>query len=376
MTSGNRGPRVGLVYHEDCLKHEEWPERPERLSAILEGLRQAGLMGRLIPVTPGSLPEAEIELVHCPDYVNSLRDFCARGGGLIAADTMVGPDSFRAAQLAAGGAVEAARLVLQSELDRVAVVVRPPGHHAVADQGMGFCLFNNVALAAAWARRRGGAERVAIVDWDMHHGNGTQEAFFLDPSVLFISLHEVPAYPGTGWYTEVGAGKGEGYTINIPMPPGAGDDCCHLDFESLIGPALEAFRPDLILVSAGQDGHVDDHMGNLRLTSGAFGWMAGFLVQVAVALGHGRVVVVLEGGYDLTSLADAWNRITAALLGDAADAAGTEGAADADGAAGADPGQASSLEIVRETVKERLAARALLPLPPGTLGRRPDDNAV
>ncbi len=360
MTADRRRPRVGLVYHEDCLKHEDWPERPERLPAILEGLRQTGLLERLIPVTPDPLPEETVALVHRLDYVKSLRDFCARGGGLIAVDTMVGPDSYRAAQLAAGGAVAAARHVLQGELDRASVVVRPPGHHAVADQGMGFCLFNNVAIAAAWARRYGGAERVAIVDWDMHHGNGTQDAFYLDPSVLFISLHEVPAYPGTGWYTEVGAGKGEGYTINIPMPPGAGDECYRLAFESLIGPALRAFRPDLILVSAGQDGHVDDHMGNLRLSSDAYGWMAEFLVRLADGLGHGRMVTLLEGGYDLASLADAWNQITAAMLGDRM----------------SPPPAASSADTVLQIVKERLAARAALPLPPGTFGhshRRPSN---
>lgn len=354
---------MGLVYHEDCLKHVDWPERPERLPAILDSLRQAGLMDRLIPVTPEALPERDIGLIHHPDYVRSLRHFCARGGGLIAVDTMVGPDSFRAAQLAAGGAVDATRLVLQGRLDRAAVIVRPPGHHAVADQGMGFCLFNNVALAAAWARRHGGAGRVAIVDWDMHHGNGTQDAFFLDPSVLFISLHEVPAYPGTGWFTEVGAGKGEGYTINVPMPPGAGDECYRLAFETLIGPALRAFGPDLVLVSAGEDGHVDDHMGNLRLTSDAFGWMTSFLVRVAEEAGHGRVVCVLEGGYDLPSLADSWTRITAVLLHSGV----------AEGANQVVPpasnwGQVSvpSPQTIIETVRERLAARVALRLPPGS----------
>jgi acetoin utilization deacetylase AcuC-like enzyme len=319
-------PATGLVYHSDYLLHvpDGYPEGPWRLSAVMDGMRSAGLLERVRLVEPRPATLEELGLVHGESYIEGVAELCGRGGGWLAVDTPVGAESFEIARLAAGGAVEAVRLVMAQDLRNAAALVRPPGHHAMGDQGMGFCVFNNVAVAARWAQTRGGAARVAIVDWDLHHGNGTAEIFYRDPSVLFISLHQVPAYPYSGWLSEVGIGDGAGYTLNIPMPPGSDDLCYHRAFEEVVCPVLEEFAPTLILVSAGQDAHRDDPMGHLGLSSACFGWMTCALAGVASSTSGGRLAVVLEGGYDPPSLSESWNLIMEGLVQGRAPAAPVE----------------------------------------------------
>jgi acetoin utilization deacetylase AcuC-like enzyme len=221
--------------------------------------------------------------------------------GYIDADTYLGPESVAVAELAAGGTVALVDAILDGPVKRGLALVRPPGHHARPAQAMGFCLLNNVAIAAAHARSRG-LSRIAIVDWDVHHGNGTQEAFYEDPHVLYVSTHQFPFYPGTGEVRETGEGEGKGFTINLPMTAGGGDGVYRGAFERVILPALEEYRPELILISAGFDASARDPLAEMALSADGFGWMARSLRQVADKSADGRIAMVLEGGYDLVAL--------------------------------------------------------------------------
>ncbi len=307
--------RVGWVTDRRFLDHvlPGHPERPERLTRLWEVLDETGLATRLdvlpVSVVDGSL----LESIHAPDQIG-LVDELSLFGGHLDPDTYVAAGSAGIARLAAGAVVGAVDAVLDGICDRAFAAVRPPGHHAGGRRSMGFCLFNNVALAAEHARRRGLA-RVAVVDWDVHHGNGTQDIFYGSADVLFVSTHQYPFYPGTGPAHEIGTGAGEGTTINVPLPAGVGDAGLELAFDRIVLPALRRFRPELLLVSAGFDAHHRDPLASLSATTGCFTRLAERLTAFADEACQGRVVVTLEGGYDLEAIAWGAAATVAVLLG-------------------------------------------------------------
>jgi acetoin utilization deacetylase AcuC-like enzyme len=296
---------VGIVLDERYRQHltgDGHPERPARLEAIEAGLTEAGLLDSCTRIEPQPIEPALVELVHTGEYVERLQHACRDDRPFIdTPDSGICPDSYEIARLAAGGVVAATRQVASGELDRAFCAVRPPGHHAEASCSMGFCLLNNVVIAAHVLRSEFGVERIVILDWDVHHGNGTQHLFQSDPSVFYISLHGHPAtlYPGTGYETETGIGPGEGYTLNVPLMPGTDDGAYRGVFEARVIPAIERFGPELTLISAGFDAHAEDPLGTLSLSDEAFAWLTRTVVELAQRNGPGGVVSVLEGGYNL-----------------------------------------------------------------------------
>jgi acetoin utilization deacetylase AcuC-like enzyme len=274
------------------------PERPERVSAVLDGLVEAGLHDAIVPVAPRRATEAELLRVHTHAHLDRLRTVCAAGGGWIDDDTAVGPTSFDAAVEAAGAALAVVEACGQGTADVGLVAARPPGHHATGDQAMGFCLVNTVAVAAAALAEAG--ERVLVLDWDVHHGNGTQAIFWDDPRVLYASTHQHPLYPGTGGVHERGGPQATGTTVNVPVPPGATGDIVLQAVDEVVLPVAERFAPTWVLVSAGFDAHRADPLADLALSAGDFARLADRARRLAP--GPGRLVLVLEGGYDLHAL--------------------------------------------------------------------------
>jgi acetoin utilization deacetylase AcuC-like enzyme len=311
---------VTTAYFYDPLYLEhDLPGHPEsrvRLERIMASLADAGLPARMTPIRPLPVDPDLLEKVHTPGYVAAVRRISERGGGFLDADTYLGPRSYDAALLAAGGLVGLVRAVVSGQAANGIALVRPPGHHATPTRGMGFCLFNNIAIAARAALDEFGVDRVLIVDWDVHHGNGTQEVFYDSPQVLFFSTHQYPHYPGSGGWNEIGAGPGRGMTVNVPLPPGVGDAGFRRIFAEILDPLAERFRPELILVSAGFDAHWNDPLADLRLSLGGYWEMARAVVALAGRLCGGRLVVTLEGGYDLDVLACGVANTCRALLGD------------------------------------------------------------
>lgn len=299
---------VGLVLDERFKRHDTGhghPERAARLDAIRDGLIAAGLWDQVEHIEPAPLPEARIQRLHTRDYLIRIDAACRQAYPYVdVPDSAIAPETYDIARLAAGGVVEAARRVAAGRLRRAYCAVRPPGHHAERDRSMGFCFFNNIALAACALRDEFDIQRILILDWDVHHCNGTQHAFEADPAVLVISLHGHPnyLYPGTGFENEVGIDAGRGYTMNIPFLPGAGDHDYGQAFRERIIPAVGRFAPQMILVSVGYDAHTDDPLGNLALSDAIFAWMTETVLELAEAHTDGRVVFVLEGGYNLDVL--------------------------------------------------------------------------
>lgn len=299
--------------HPAYLEHETGaghPERPARLDAVIAGLEASGVGEDLMWTEPRRASREELELVHPAAHLDELEAFCAAGGGRIDADTSAGVDSWDAAVLAAGAGLDAIERLDRGEASAAFCVVRPPGHHATPRRSMGFCLLNNVAVAAAALAGRG--ERVVIYDWDAHHGNGTQDAFYADPRVLYVSAHQWPLYPGTGGLDETGFGPGQGYTINLPFPPGTTGDVYLAAFDEVVAPALERFDPTWAIVSAGFDAHRADPLTGLNLTAGDFADLTDRLLGVVPP---GRLLAFLEGGYDLQALALSAGAFVAGLAG-------------------------------------------------------------
>ena len=288
------------------------PERPSRLAAAHDGLVEAGLSDAIVAVPVSAAPQSAVDRVHDAGYLAITQRRCERGPGHLDADTPIGPGSWDTALTAAGAGLAAAAALRAGEGEAALVLVRPPGHHATFHQGMGFCLINNIAVLARHLTDAG--ERVLIVDWDVHHGNGTQDIFWDDPAVLFVSSHQFPHYPGTGLVEETGGPGAPGATINLPLPAGATGDVVMGFLDDVVAPAAELHRPDWVLISAGFDAHRADPLADLSLTAGDF---ADLTTRVArFAPGPGRVVAFLEGGYDLRALAASVGASAAALLGE------------------------------------------------------------
>jgi acetoin utilization deacetylase AcuC-like enzyme len=293
------------IYREH-LAGREHPERPERFDAVVEGLVRAGLVDRLVRVDRRAATEEELRLCHTAEYLRTAKRDVEQGRPFLSTgDTDITPNSWNVASQAVGGVLNAVDAVIAGKAQNAFCVVRPPGHHANASRGMGFCLFNNVAIAARYAQRRHNLERVMIVDWDVHHGNGTQDIFYADASVFFFSTHQWPLYPGTGRADETGEGAGHGTTMNFPFPAGSGRREILGAVENALAPAAERFRPDLLLISAGFDSRIGDLLGQFTLTDRDFADLTRAVMGIADRHAGGRVVSMLEGGYSLDGLASA-----------------------------------------------------------------------
>lgn len=301
-----------LATHPIYLRHETgpWhPECPERLTAVMQGIDDAGLRDAVTAFEPRAATAAEVERVHPGRYLLALEELSASGGGHVDADTVASEDSYRAALVAAGAGPSAIERLDAGQADAAFCAVRPPGHHATPLRPMGFCLINNVAVAAAMLADRG--ERVLVVDYDAHHGNGTQDAFWRDPRVVYVSLHEFPLYPGTGRLDEVGEGEGVGSTVNLPLPAGATGDVYRLAVDEVIRPLAERWSPTWLILSAGFDAHRDDPLTGLGLTAADYGDLTAELMALVPA---GRRLLFLEGGYDLAGLARSVGAALAAMV--------------------------------------------------------------
>jgi len=303
--------KTALLYHPVYLQHNtgsHHPERASRLQSISRKLQKSGLIDKLKAVEPKAASLEDIGLVHPGEYVLSIQNICSRPDldSIVAldADTIVSKGSYEAALFAAGAVKEGVDLVVRGEIDNAFCMIRPPGHHARISQSMGFCIFNNVAIGARYIQKKHKMNHILIVDWDVHHGNGTEEIFYSDPSVFYISLHQYPHYPGTGSSESRGQGKGKGFNLNIPMESGSGDKDYLKAFHEIIIPRVKGFRPEFILISAGFDGHRDDPLSSINLTEAGYREMTHMLKETARDYCNNRVVSVLEGGYNLFSLAN------------------------------------------------------------------------
>jgi acetoin utilization deacetylase AcuC-like enzyme len=303
------GKPVGIVTSDCYVEHltgDGHPEQPARVTAIVERLAAEGLLARAHRIEPQPANDEAILRCHAADYLRIAAEDVADGErNLSTGDTRISPRSLEIARLAAGGVIAAVDAVMAGDVQRAFAVVRPPGHHATPKRGMGFCLFNNVAIAARHAQAVHGIRRVLIADWDVHHGNGTQDTFFEDGSVLFFDTHQHPLYPGTGLATETGRGAGEGLTINCPFPAGSGRREIVGAFRERLLPAAERFKPELVLVSAGFDSRIDDPLGSFTLTDDDFAELTAIVREIAADHAAGRLVSTLEGGYALAGLASA-----------------------------------------------------------------------
>ncbi|MBV8774835.1 MAG: histone deacetylase [Deltaproteobacteria bacterium] len=279
------------------------PERPARIAAMIEmaeGLKRSALRHS----APREASIDELALCHNQEYVATLERTATCERTDFDPDTHASAETWTAARLAAGGVLTAVEAVLDGEVENAFAVVRPPGHHALPGRAMGFCFFNNVAIAASWLTKVRGIRRVLILDWDVHHGNGTQDIFYELPEVLYISTHQYPFYPGTGWLDEIGSGSGAGFTVNAPMPATFGDDEYLEVFDRLLLPIAHQFKPEFVLISAGFDGHFRDPLGGMRITEKGFLAMTRRVQRLADECCEGKMVAALEGGYDLRALAD------------------------------------------------------------------------
>jgi acetoin utilization deacetylase AcuC-like enzyme len=328
----------------DHLAGPRHPERPERLDAVLEGVRLAGLSDAISALEPRPAERVDLERVHPAWYLDRMETMCAGGGGRLDPDTYASPGSFHAARLAAGAGLTAVEALRAGGADAAFCAVRPPGHHASATESMGFCMISNVAVVAASLADEG--ERVMVLDYDAHHGNGTQAVFWDDPRVLFVSYHQWPLYPGTGNVDETGAGAGLGATLNIPLPAGATGDVYLKAFDEIVAPVAERFAPTWVIVSAGFDAHRDDPLTDMGLAAGDYGPLTRRVLSLVPA---GRRLVMLEGGYDLDALTTCSTEVMRELAGVPAPAGHRAGqaAGDVEGPTAAGPGADAVAAVAR-----------------------------
>jgi acetoin utilization deacetylase AcuC-like enzyme len=300
--------RTGYVYDDRYLLHDpgSWhPERPDRLKAIQASLKDSGILELLIQLKPYPAPLDWVERLHDPDYIRRFQEACRRGQEIFEVqDCGISPESYEIALLAAGGVMAAVDAIMGDKADNAFCAVRPPGHHAERAQALGFCFFNNVALGAVYLLENFGLERVAIVDWDVHHGNGTQHLFEADPRVFYLSLHEDPqyCYPGTGYRREEGKGPGKGFTLNLPFPPHRGDQEYLEALRNEGLPRLRQFAPQFVMISAGFDAHANDPLAQMNLTRSGYREMTRLVLDLAQESAGGRLITALEGGYNLEVL--------------------------------------------------------------------------
>ncbi|MBE0431411.1 MAG: histone deacetylase [Dehalococcoidia bacterium] len=309
--------KSGLVYDPIYLEHEtgDHVENPRRLSNTISYLEETGTKEKLTCLTPRRASLEELRMVHSPEYISGVQGRAEKGGGWLDGDTLLCRRSYEVALYAAGGVLIATEAVMKGEVDNAFALVRPPGHHAIYDQAMGFCIFNNVAIAARFALSMFDIQRLLIADFDVHHGNGTQDAFYSDPGVLYFSAHQYPFYPGTGWIDETGTGEGKGATVNVPMAAGWGDEQYSRVFSEILAPVARRFQPQLILVSAGFDAHWADHLAMMKASVTGFAQTARILNELAAELCQGRLVFTLEGGYNLRVVAASVKAVFDVLFG-------------------------------------------------------------
>ena len=296
--------------HDMGLAH---PESPDRIRALYEMLEKDGAFSSYPVIAPRPAAEAEVELIHTKAYHDQIRRTAGRERVYLDPDTSTSPKSYETALLAAGGTLRAAELILEKKVDNAFALVRPPGHHAEASAAHGFCIFNNVAIAAEHLVRSHGLKRILVVDWDLHHGNGTQHSFEERDDVLYFSTHQFPHYPGTGHWSEVGKAKGAGFTVNVPLAPGKSDGDFLYIFKRLLAPVARAFKPEFVLVSAGFVIFAGDPLGGMDVSVDGFGALAAELQELARSLSAGRILYALEGGYNLSGLKDGVGRVLLAM---------------------------------------------------------------
>ena len=298
--------KTGLVYHTDYLHHDtgmQNPERPARLQASIKALQASDFWRDLHQIEATPVTIEQICYAHAQEHIDRVRQHCENSLPLDY-DTPTSPASYDIARLSTGGALRAADAVMAGTVSSAFALVRPPGHHATPIRSMGFCLFNNVAIAARYLQREHGLGRIAIIDWDVHHGNGTQDIFYDDPSVFFFSAHQVPLYPGTGMANEIGTGDAVGTTLNIPMRPGSDPNDYIEVFQNILKPALLDFFPDFLIISAGFDAHRLDPLAAINMTAAGFASLTDILCEIAAETCEGRLISALEGGYDLKGLSE------------------------------------------------------------------------
>lgn len=297
--------QVGLVYHPDYLKHhtgQRHPEHAGRLESIMQTLEANEDIQQLVPLEITHDAEAWVAQVHQGEHIRAVEATSQLDRAALDPDTVVSRDSYAVALKAVAGTLAAADAVMAGQVSQAFCAVRPPGHHAESDRPMGFCLFNNVAILARYLQQQHGLDNILIIDWDVHHGNGTQHIFEADPSVLYVSTHQYPFYPGTGAATETGDGRGTGFTLNIPLPQGSGDDVYIEVFEQQLLPQALTYRPDCVLISAGFDAHYADPLAHMQVTEAGYRRMTQVVKEIAATCSNQRLIAVLEGGYNLEAL--------------------------------------------------------------------------
>jgi acetoin utilization deacetylase AcuC-like enzyme len=309
--------KVGIVSDAIYLEHDTGShvENKQRLLSITSCLDKSGLNRQLIPLSPRAASEDELLTIHSRRHIDRVCSYSQRGGGWLDGDTVTSAGSYKAALYAVGGLLRGVDALLSGKMDSVLALVRPPGHHATPQRAMGFCLFNNVAIAARYAQQRHGLERVLIVDFDVHQGNGTQEAFYDDPSVLYFSTHQYPFYPGSGDIGETGSGAGRGATVNVPLPAGCADDQYRQAYQEILVPIARRFQPELILISAGYDAHWADQIAMMEMSIRGFADIVTIIKDLSDELCNGRLLFTLEGGYHLEALAYGVKATLDVLLG-------------------------------------------------------------
>ena len=297
---------TGFLYDPRFLEHDtgqNHPESPERLKAVMAHLEGLPWFPDLVHIAPRMAEKEWLLKAHAEDYIQRAEEACQKGlKYLDSLDVAICPKSYEIALLACGGALELGDALMNERIQNGFGLLRPPGHHAEKSQAMGFCLFNNIAVLACYLQEKYALEKILILDWDVHHGNGTQHTFENDPTVFYVSLHQYPFYPGTGRTQEIGTGIGQGFTLNCPMSQGAGDFDYQTVFTDLVLPRVHEFQPDVILISSGFDAHAQDPLAGIQLTSGCYGWMTERMMEIANRYCQGRILSVLEGGYNLKAL--------------------------------------------------------------------------